>query len=144
VVILLSLRAEAGKIELINDSTPDLPLLTADEDRVKQMLGNLLSNAIKFTPPGGTVRIYAERVTDGGLKISVCDTGIGIAREDIPLVLKPFGQVKSVMTRQFEGTGLGLPLVKAMIHQHGGDLHIESELGVGTTISITFPAERVA
>ena len=90
------------------------------------------------------MRISTERGDDGGLKISVSDTGIGISQEDMPLVLEPFGQVDNVMTRKFKGTGLGLPLVKAMIRQHGGDLYIESKLGVGTTVSITFPAERVA
>ena len=144
VLTQLSLSAESGEVELTRDSAPDLPLLTADEDRVKQILGNLLSNAIKFTPPGGRVRISTERGDDGGIKISVSDTGIGISQEDMPMVLEPFGQVDNVMTRKFKGTGLGLPLVQAMIHQHDGDLYIESKLGVGTTVSITFPAERVA
>ena len=143
VLTLLALKAESGEVALMKVISADLPRLNADKVRVIQMLGNLLSNAVKFTPPGGTVKILAERHDKGGLKITVSDTGIGISDEDIPLALEPFGQVNDVMTRKFEGTGLGLPLVKAMIHQHDGEFHIESEPGVGTTISIIFPAERV-
>ena len=98
---------------------------------------------MKFTSPGGTVRILTKSNDDGGLKITVYDTGMGIAEKDIPLVLEPFGQVDNAMTRKFESAGLGLSLAKALIRQHGGDLSIVSELGVGTTVSVTFPAERV-
>ena len=143
VLLLVALKAELGEIELVKIIAADLPRLTADEVRVKQMLSNLLSNAIKFTPLGGTVRIGAESCDDSGLKITVSYTGIGISGENIPLILQPFGQVGGVMTRKFEGTGLGLPLVDAMIKQHGGELQIESELGVGTAVSILFPAKRV-
>ena len=143
VLLLVALKAELGEIELVKIIAADLPRLTADEVRVKQMLSNLLSNAIKFTPLGGTVRIGAESCDDSGLKITVSDTGIGISGENIPLILQLFGQVGGVMTRKFEGTSLGLPLVDAMIKQHGGELQIESELGVGTAVSILFPAKRV-
>ena len=143
VLKLLTLKAELGEVELVKDNSAGLPLLNADADRVKQILSNLLSNAVKFTPPGGTVNIHAERCNMGGIRITVSDTGIGISDDDIPLVLEPFGQVVSAMTRKFEGTGLGLPLVKAMIHQHGGEFHIASELGVGTSITVTFPVERI-
>jgi signal transduction histidine kinase len=143
VLTLVALKAESSGVELVKVIPADLPRLTADEVRVKQMLGNLLSNAIKFTPLGGTVRISAECLNDGRLMVTVSDTGIGISDEDVPLVLEPFGQVDSVMTRKFEGTGLGLPLVRAMIQQHGGELLLESELGAGTTVSIIFPVERV-
>ena len=137
------MKHESGGIERVTAIPGDLPRLIADEVRVKQMLGNLLSNAIKFTLRGGTVRISAAVRDDGGLEITVSDTGIGISNEDFSLVLEPFGQVDSIMTRKFEGTGLGLPLVRTMIQQHDGELRIESELGVGTTVSIVFPAERV-
>ena len=143
VLTLLCLKAKTGGVELVKVTPADLPRLNADGVRVKQILGNLLSNAVKFTPPGGSVKILAERGDNGVLKITVSDTGIGISEQDIPRALEPFGQVDSAMTRKFEGTGLGLPLVKAMIHQHDGELHIESELGVGTTVSVIFPAERV-
>jgi signal transduction histidine kinase len=143
VLTLVALKAESSGVELVKVIPADLPRLTADEVRVKQMLGNLLSNAIKFTPLGGTVRISAECLNDGRLMVTVSDTGIGISDEDVPLFLEPFGQVDSVMTRKFEGTGLGLPLVRAMIQQHGGELLLESELGAGTTVSIIFPVERV-
>ena len=71
------------------------------------------------------------------------DTGIGIASQDIAMALEPFGQVDSALSRKFEGAGLGLPLVKSMIELHGGALRIDSTLGVGTTVTVAFPAERV-
>jgi signal transduction histidine kinase len=107
------------------------------------MLINLLSNAVKFTPEGGHVVINGERRQDGKVTLSITDTGIGIAAQDMEKVLTPFGQVDSAFSRRHEGTGLGLPLVKAMIELHDGTLTLRSEVGVGTTAILTFPAERV-
>ena len=143
VLTLLALKAESGEVEMVKVISAELPRLNADKVRVMQMLGNLLSNAVKFTPPGGTVKILAEPHDKGGLKITVVDTDIGISDADIPLVLEPFGQVGSGMIGILEGTGLGLPLVKAMIERHGGEFQIVSKPSVGTTVSIIFPAERV-
>ena len=143
VMTLLALKAKSGEVELVKANSQDLPRINADEDRVRQMLSNLLSNAVKFTLPGGIVKIVAERCGEGGLKITVSDTGIGISEDDIPMVLEPFGQVDNAMTRKFEGTGLGLPLVRAMIRQHDGDFRIDSEVGVGTSVIVTFPAGRI-
>ena len=139
---LVTPRAQSGEVALKRDIGRHLPLLRADEGKVKQILTNLLSNAVKFTLPGGRVRIRA-RLVDGGIEIAVKDTGIGIAPPDITLVLAPFGQVDSTLSRKFEGTGLGLPLVKSMIELHGGTLRLDSTLGVGTTVTVAFPAERV-
>jgi two-component system cell cycle sensor histidine kinase PleC len=105
------------------------------------MLLNLLSNAIKFSERGSKIIVQAE-VTDDGLYIRVKDQGVGIAHEDIEKVLEPFGQVQGQITSHQAGTGLGLPLVRSMMQLHGGDFHLESELGVGTTASLHFRHDR--
>ena len=135
-------RGRAGEQDLhIRSSTRPLPPLFADRLRVKQILLNLLSNAIKFTPEGGEVALDAD--WDGGqMIIEVRDTGIGIAPEMIPLAFEPFRQVDSVLARRFEGTGLGLSLVKSFMALHGGDVTIRSALGKGTTVSVSFPQAR--
>ena len=120
-----------------------LPTLSADERKTKQILLNLLSNAIKFTPDGGRISLWVGLVDDGSLEIRISDTGIGIAPQDIPKALVCFGQVDSRVARKYEGTGLGLPLAKSLIELHGGTLRLVSEVGVGTSVTIHFPAERV-
>ncbi len=117
--------------------------LRADSLRMKQILFNLLSNAIKFTPAGGLVKVSSARDADGALRISVVDTGIGMTIEEVAMALEPYGQVLNDLTRNREGTGLGLPLVKALVESHGGRLEIVSRRGEGTTASIILPADRV-
>ena len=135
-------RAVKAEVGLSIDVDRECPALLADERRIKQILLNLLSNAVKFTPPGGQVSIGAGMIEDGRIKLWVADTGIGIASQDIPKVLKPFGQVESAFYKSFEGTGLGLSLVKSLSDLHGADLEIESDPGQGTTVSVLFPAAR--
>jgi signal transduction histidine kinase len=130
-------------LSLILEIPEPEPVLLVDARKIKQCLANLLSNALKFTAAGGTVTISAFE-KDGGLAIAVSDTGIGIAARNISVVLSPFGQVESAFQRNHRGTGLGLPLTKALIELHGGALEIESSLGVGTTVTLTLPAARVA
>ncbi len=120
-----------------------MPKLNADGLRLKQVLLNLLSNAIKFTPAGGRVTLAAQMGNDKRFVIRVSDTGIGMAPEDIPKALSPFGQLESTRARRYPGTGLGLPLSKALIELHGGELRIESEAGKGTSVIVTLPAARV-
>ncbi|HEX2760150.1 MAG TPA: ATP-binding protein [Rhizomicrobium sp.] len=119
-----------------------LPMLLIDRLRIKQVLLNLLSNAVKFTPQGGSVSIEADR--DGAGRIIVCvrDTGIGIAQEAVPLAFEPFRQIDSTLSRKYEGTGLGLALVKNLVELHGGEVRIESTPGKGTAVFVTFPAAR--
>jgi signal transduction histidine kinase len=138
---ILHERAENAGLKLIIDIAPELPLLDADEKMVKQILLNLLSNAIKFTPQGH-VRIAAAVAPDGGLSLRVHDTGIGIASADLPRLMQPFVQVDGTLTRKYDGTGLGLALVKSMVELHGGNVEIASELDKGTTVTLRFPAER--
>ena len=133
---------EAGLTEIVT-LAPDLPLLRADERKTKQVLLNLVTNAVKFTPPGGDIEISARFDPRAGIYLSVADSGIGIAPDDIGRVLQAFEQVDSSLSRQHQGTGLGLPLVKAMVELHGGSLSLESEVGVGTRVTALFPLERI-
>jgi len=107
------------------------------------MLLNLLSNAVKFKPAGGSVRVAASLDRNGRFILSVTDSGIGMAREKHPLALEPFRQIASPFSRNAEGTGLGLALVKSLMEMHGGKLEIESALQEGTVAQLVFPAARV-
>jgi PAS domain S-box-containing protein len=136
-------RARQAGVNLVEPPLDNLPPLRGDERRLKQVLINLLSNAVKFPPGGGRVALEAAVDAVRGLVIKVIDTGIGMAREDIPKALEPFGQVDSKLSRKYEGTGLGLPLSKALVELHGGKLEIESEPGVGTTVTVVLPTPRI-
>lgn len=135
-------RAEAADVFLHSRIPAGLPQLYADERKIKQVLLNLLTNAIKFTPAGGEVSAAVE--WDGThLRFLVADNGIGIAQDDLDKILQPFVQVDSSLNRKYEGTGLGLPLVKSLVELHGGELEIASEPGQGTLVKVQLPAERV-
>jgi len=142
-LLLIGPRAKDAGLETLNRPQGRLPLLFADERLVKQMLLNLLSNAVKFTPEGGTVTVSCEISDKGELVLAVADTGIGIAKQDIAKAMLTFGQVDSALDRRFEGTGLGLPLVKSLAELHDGRFRVDSEVGVGTTASIIFPKDRL-
>ncbi|HZF32290.1 MAG TPA: PAS-domain containing protein [Candidatus Angelobacter sp.] len=136
-------RAGSGGLGLQQRLQPALPAVRADGRLVKQILLNLLSNAIKFTPAGGTITVSADVESQSGLALTVADTGIGIAPDQLERVLQPFTQVENTLTRTHAGTGLGLPLCKSLIELHGGRLALESTVGRGTTVTITLPKERV-
>ena len=140
---LVTPRAEQAGLALTHTIDPSLPELRADARMVKQGLINLLSNAVKFTPEGGQVRVDARCRPGGPLVVSVADSGIGIAKSDIPRVLSPFGQVEGSLSRNFQGTGLGLSIAKSFVEAHGGKLQIESKPGEGTVVSLCFPPERI-
>jgi PAS domain S-box-containing protein len=140
---LVRSRAAKAQVVLATDVDPALPALRCDERALKQVLLNFLSNAVKFTPAGGTVTT-AVRHTPRGIALSVTDTGIGMKAEDIAVALEAFGQIDSKVARQHKGTGLGLPISKSLIELHGGTLTVESTPNVGTTMTATFPLERVA
>ena len=148
VVRLLNDRALTAGIALSMEMVSefpegDFPALYADERKLKQILANLLSNAVKFTGAGGSVTLRISCSRESGYVFEVNDTGIGIAPEDIPKALSVFGQVDGQLNRKQQGTGLGLPLTKALTELHGGTFDIKSEVGVGTTITVQFPAERI-
>ncbi|HXV25817.1 MAG TPA: ATP-binding protein, partial [Alphaproteobacteria bacterium] len=142
VLRLVQERAEAAGVSLLRDISGEMPYLYADQRKIKQILLNLISNAIKFTPSGGTVTLSRLLSPDGAIIISVADTGIGIAPENIPIATSRFGQVDSSMTRRYSGTGLGLPLSIGLVQLHQGKLKIESQIGRGTVVSIAMPPER--
>jgi len=142
VVRLMELRAAKAELTVVDRTPADLPALTADRRAVRQMLLNLLSNAVRFTAPGGTVALEAA-AGDAGLAIRVVDTGIGIAAHHLARVLEPFGQVVEAQRGERTGTGLGLPLVRALIERHGGTFDIDTAPGRGTAVTLSFPAERL-
>jgi PAS domain S-box-containing protein len=114
--------------------------LYADQLRVKQILVNLLSNAVKFTPEEGEIALEVTSDIDkNAVHFSVTDTGIGIAQEDMPRLFKPFEQIDSGLARQYEGTGLGLALVRNLVELHGGCITLESQVGKGSRFTVTLP-----
>ncbi len=142
-VAMIRERADADAVRIKVDIDEELlPMLRADATRVKQIILNLMSNAVKFTPSDGTVTLRAWFHVDRGFVVQVADTGIGIATEDIPKALARFEQVESSLDRTYEGTGLGLPLTKSLVEQHGGSLDLHSQIGVGTVVTVSLPADR--
>jgi signal transduction histidine kinase len=136
-------RAQEARLTLeIRGPEEDIELW-ADETKLKQVLLNLVSNAIKFTPAGGSVSVRADIRTDGGLAITVADSGIGIAKADQDRIFQPFVQVDSSLSRRHAGTGLGLPLARSFVELHGGTIEIDSEPGAGTRATVLLPAARV-
>ena len=141
---ILEQRASAARVSLQIDSVRSVPPILADKRALRQMLLNLASNAIKFTPEGGQVHLAGCVEEDGRLAIRVTDTGVGMAREDIPKALEPFRQLSTDQTvYAAEGTGLGLPLTLALVRLHGGTLVIESEPKVGTVVTVRLPEHRI-
>jgi len=142
-IAILSGRAREQGLSLELAIDPTLPCVMADERTLRQVLLNLLSNAVKFTPHGGRVTVTGSVQPNGDLALHVQDTGIGIAAEALDLVMEPFRQANGSFSREYEGTGLGLTISKNFVELHGGRLAIESEVGVGTMVSVILPAFRV-
>jgi CheY-like chemotaxis protein/anti-sigma regulatory factor (Ser/Thr protein kinase) len=135
--------AAARQIQLVEDIAPDLGDLLGDFDRLQQIVWNLASNAVKFTKPGGTVEITAER-EGGSVRVSVHDSGRGIAPEHLSTIFERFRQVDSTTTRQHAGLGLGLAIVRYLVEAHGGTVVAQSPgLGQGATFTVTLPAVAV-
>lgn len=134
-------------IDLVIDIESGMPQAYGDEFRTRQILLNIVSNATKFTPEGSiTIRaytIFSEELNMQLIRIDIIDTGIGIDQKDIPLLFETFRQVDSSLTRTVGGTGLGLPLSKSLAEMQGGELLVESEVGVGSTFSVTIPIEPI-
>ncbi len=144
VVRMMDSRAFADNIELVRDIQENLPNIIADQKLIRQVLINLITNAIKFSPKETHICIRSMVDFESRLVIEVEDHGIGIPEDKIEQALEPFGQVfERAENSHDQGTGLGLPLAKAMMELHGGELRIQSEIGKGTIVSIFFPAFRV-
>ena len=142
-ISMLSNRAEEAGIHLIREGGESQVTIWGDEKKFKQIVLNLLSNAIKFTPEGGNVTLSTGIDGEGGFELRVSDTGIGIAEGDLDKALAPFSQIDNSQQRNHEGTGLGLPISRALAELHGGSLEIQSEPGLGTTVTVRLPSERL-
>jgi PAS domain S-box-containing protein len=134
------------KLKVDTTLDPDLPTVWCDKDRLVQVVTNLLSNAIKFTPEGGTIQVKAQMLNgkepeadSGMVRVSVTDSGIGIAPKDHESIFEKFRQVGDTLSGKPKGTGLGLPICKEIVEHYGGRLWVESELGKGSTFSFTVP-----
>ncbi len=141
---IIAQRAHEAGIELKFESADKLPVLMGDALRIKQVVINLMTNAIKFSHEGDAVTLGMGMGDNGMAEVRVIDTGIGMNEEQITIALSPFGQVDSGHTREYEGTGLGLPISKAIVELHGGSLDVTSSPGLGTTITMRLPVEQTA
>lgn len=142
-LILFKEKAMKHGITLAVDLAGDIGEIRADERKIRQVLVNLLANAMKFTHDNGRVTVTAVR-NNGGVRLTVEDTGIGIASEDLPRLFQPFQQLETELTRKYPGTGLGLSLCRRFLELHGGRIWAESELGVGSRFIFVLPREPIA
>lgn len=138
-VSILSVTARQRDVKLTS-TTGDLLSVSADNRVFKQTLLNLLSNAVKFTPPGGRVSLNATSTSDRMIAFAVSDTGIGIAADDLDRIFEPFRRADPSVARAYEGTGLGLAITKGLVELSGGRRSLESEVGIGTTVTVCLPA----
>ncbi|MCC3861078.1 HAMP domain-containing sensor histidine kinase [Pseudemcibacter aquimaris] len=140
---LLMTKVTEADLKLTNNLLDQTIVINMDERSLKQIMMNLLSNSIKFTPEGGTITLENSFNDDGSLNVHIIDTGIGMSEDQIPAALEPFGQVDTGLNRKFEGTGLGLPLVKSLLELQGGHLTLNSKPDQGTEAIITLPANSI-
>ncbi|MEA5488703.1 ATP-binding protein [Pseudanabaena sp. CCNP1317] len=152
-LVFIKQQAFSKNIQLESEIPANLPTINLDERRIRQVLINLLNNAVKFTPNGGKITLKVSyikvlgnknnEIAKGGaydtLEISIVDTGIGIPPDQIKRLFQPFVQVESALNRNYEGSGLGLVLVKRLVELHGGEVRLTSELGVGSCFTIAIP-----
>jgi two-component system cell cycle sensor histidine kinase PleC len=140
---MVQLRARSKNITITEQFEPDMPPVWADEKAIRQAVLNLLSNAVKFTPSAGEIAVKAGWTASGGQYVSIKDNGPGIPEEEIPVVLSAFGQGSIAIKSAEQGTGLGLPIVQALLHKHDGQFYLKSKLREGTECIAILPAKRV-
>lgn len=140
---MVQMKARNKQVALTEMFEPGLPMVWADEKAMRQVILNLLSNAVKFTPTQGEVKIKLGWTAGGGQYLSVADNGTGIPEEEIPIVLSAFGQGSIAIKSAEQGTGLGLPIVQAIMKKHEGSFLLKSKLRVGTTATCVLPAKRI-
>jgi PAS domain S-box-containing protein len=141
-LIFIKQLAYKKSITVDYSTTPADPILFADARRLKQVLVNLLNNAVKFTPEGGWVKLEVEENLEAGeMRFHISDSGIGISPDNLQKLFHPFVQLDSSLSRQYEGTGLGLAMVKKLVEMHGGSVGVESEPGRGSSFHFTIPIQ---
>jgi signal transduction histidine kinase len=137
-VELMHMSADEKGIDMTSDIAEDLPSFSGDRGGVEAIFVNLISNAIKYTPKGGNVNVSLNK-EGKGTRLMVMDTGIGIPDEDIDQIFEKFYRIKTEETRSISGSGLGLSIVKGIVEAHNGAIHVESEVGNGTTVIVSLP-----
>ncbi|MGH9813018.1 MAG: sensor histidine kinase, partial [Candidatus Acidiferrales bacterium] len=133
------LKAGQKQLAVVVESSPSLPPVRGDSVRLREVLQNLLDNAVQYTPAGGRITVRAA-ASDGGIVISVADTGIGIPQADQERIFERFYRVDAARSREVGGTGLGLSIARHLVEAHGGRITVESEVGRGSTFSVFLPA----
>jgi len=136
-------EARGADIKLAREIEPGLPLLLGDAHKIQQIVINLVGNAVRYMPDSGKVTVRAHRGKEGGVVLRVEDNGAGMTAEDVERVISPFVRLSNPMVRAHDGTGLGLPLVKALVELHGGQFTLTSKVGEGTAGTAIFPKSRV-
>ncbi len=139
VLAIVAARVSEKKLRIVKEIPAEAPKITADRDRLAQILLNIVDNAVKFTPPGGTLTVTASSEEKGFLTVRITDTGVGIPKGEIPRLGERFYRADKARSRELGGTGLGLSIVKHLMRAHGGRMTIDSTPGRGTTVSLTFP-----
>ncbi|MBI3317324.1 MAG: HAMP domain-containing histidine kinase, partial [Candidatus Omnitrophica bacterium] len=140
-ITLFKAHAQEKGIALVMNVETDLNQIFCDADKIREVMDNLLSNAIKYTPAGGKVKIFARNL-ENRVELGVEDTGIGIKKEDQQRIFDPFQHIeKNGMAEREESTGLGLTLVKRIVEAHGGEIHVESQEGKGSTFTVYLPLD---
>lgn len=140
---MLAPAAAAKSIVLAIDDPAGLPLIYADETRMRQLFVNLIGNAIKYSPPGRPVVVRHRLAEDGEICVEVVDGGVGMTRDEVAIAMLPFGRTESAMRTGEAGTGLGLPISKAIVEAHGGRMIVDSAPRRGTTVAVVLPANRL-
>src|SRR2546430_6574806 len=136
---LVAARVDEKRLMVKSEIEPSIRL-RADRRTIKQIVINLLSNAVKFTPDGGRITVRA-RIVGGNVNIAIEDTGVGIPKEALKNLGKPFEQVESQLTKTHRGSGLGLAIAKSLTELHGGAMRIRSSLGIGTIVLVRLPVD---
>jgi signal transduction histidine kinase len=134
-------KTKAKNLKIKIKSTPTPTYLRIVPDDLDIILTNLIDNSVKYTEQGGTIRVN-NLLTDKEIKIEISDTGIGITKDDLNKIFDEFYRSKNAKAVELHGTGLGLPIVKNLIERYGGSIEIQSEIGEGTTVTVSFPIEK--
>ena len=137
----MKLDAENNGHQLTLEFQDDIPDITGDKERLEQVVVNIISNAVKYTPAGGHIHVTAALQMPKSILLRIQDDGMGIPAEDVPRLFERFYRVDKARSRQKGGTGLGLAIAKEMVEAHHGTIHLESELGKGTTVTIILPTD---